>query len=212
MSSDRVSNLLQVGATPLREQGLATDSRLVEENQAMSEEITRLRLRVLELEQAADTDPLIPIYNRRAFIREVSRAQTVMQRYDLLSSVIFMDLDGFKAINDRYGHAIGDQLLQKIGEVLKVGVRDCDMVARLGGDEFGILLFKTTPELAKAKAATLSCRIAEQAIDMPTGKVNVTAAWGVAPCEPADSPEKVLDRADRNMYMAKRSRDSRLIA
>ena len=58
--------------------------------------------------------------------------------------------------------------------------------------------------LARSKAAALSCRIADQHVIMPTGKVNVTAAWGVAPCEPSDSAEQILDRADRAMYMAKR--------
>ena len=178
---------------------------LVEANTELSGEVARLRLRVLELERAADTDPLVPVYNRRAFMREIVRAQTVMARYDLLSTLIFFDLNAFKSINDRYGHGVGDDLLKKIGTVLLAGVRDCDMVARLGGDEFGVLLFKTDPKLARIKAATLSCRIAEQSVVMPTGKVSVSAAWGVAPCEPEDQPEQVLDRADRAMYMAKRS-------
>lgn len=206
MTAMRVTDLLQNGAVPLREQGHGLDTKLALENKAMSEEIARLRLRLLDLERAADTDPLVPVYNRRAFMREVKRAQTVMERYDMLSSIIFFDLDGFKSINDRFGHAVGDDLLKKIGTVLETGVRDCDMVARLGGDEFGVLLFKTTPELAIAKASALSCRIAEQYVDMPTGNVNVTAAWGVAPCEPADTADQVLDRADRNMYMAKRNK------
>ena len=204
MTSQRVSTLLQNSAQPLHEQEGVTHTHLIEENKTLNHEIARLRLRVLQLERAADTDPLVPVYNRRAFMREIARAQTVMARYDLPSTVLFFDLNDFKTINDRYGHSIGDALLQKIGNVLLSGVRDCDMVARLGGDEFAVLLFKTDLALAKAKAAALSCRIADQHVDMPTGKINVTAAWGVAPCEPGDSPVQVLDRADRAMYMAKR--------
>ena len=204
MTSQRLSALLQNSANPLHERIDVSETQLVEENKTLNNEISRLRLRILELERAADTDPLVPVYNRRAFMREISRAQTVMARYDLPSTVLFFDLNDFKAINDRYGHSIGDTLLKKIGSVLIEGVRDCDMVARLGGDEFAVLLFKTDIQLAKAKAATLSCRIAEQHVEMPTGKVNVTAAWGVAPCEPGDSPDQVLDRADRAMYRAKR--------
>lgn len=205
MTSQRLSALLQHGATPLHERIDVPETELIRDNKHLNNEIARLRLRVLELEHAADTDPLVPVYNRRAFMREISRAQTVMARYDLPSTVLFFDLNAFKAINDRYGHAIGDTLLKQIGSVLIEGVRDCDMVARLGGDEFAVLLFKTDLRLAKAKAATLSCRIAEQYVDMPTGKVHVTAAWGVAPCEPGDTSEQVLDRADRAMYMAKRN-------
>ncbi len=207
MAVSRVTSILQTGAHRVLERGNAVESELVSENQSLLSEVARLRLRVLELERAADTDPLVPVYNRRAFMREVARAQTVMVRYDLLSSIIFFDLNGFKSINDRFGHGIGDELLKKTGKILLSGVRDCDMVARLGGDEFGILLFKTDPHLAKAKASTLACRIAEQHVEMPTGNVGVTAAWGVAPCEPCDTAEQILARADRAMYMAKRSGD-----
>ncbi len=204
MTSQRLSALLQDSANPLYKREGVTDTRFVEDNKNLNSEIARLRLRILELERAADTDPLVPVYNRRAFMREISRAQTVMARYDLPSTVLFFDLNAFKSINDRYGHAVGDTLLKKIGHVLVEGVRDCDMVARLGGDEFAVLLFKTNLIQAKAKAAALACRIADQHVDMPTGKIKVTAAWGVAPCEAGDTPDQILDRADRAMYMAKR--------
>ena len=207
MASTRVSTVLQNGAQRVLDRHQALDAELVSENKSLSSEIARLRLRVLELERAADTDPLVPVYNRRAFMREVARAQTVMARYDMLSSIVFFDLNEFKSINDRFGHGIGDELLMKTGKVLLAGVRDCDMVARLGGDEFGILLFKTDPRVAKAKAATLACRISEEYVEMPTGNVNISAAWGVAPCEADDTPEQILARADRAMYMAKKSAD-----
>lgn len=204
MAASRVSTLLQTGAELMATSEAATDMHLRTENARLNGELTRLRRRVLELEHAADTDPLVPVYNRRAFMREVSRAQTVMERYNILSTLIFMDLNGFKTINDRYGHGIGDELLKKTGSVLMSGVRECDMVARLGGDEFGVLLFKTEPSIAKAKAATLSCRIAEQYVSLPTGKVQISTAWGVASCDVEETAEQVLARADRAMYMAKR--------
>lgn len=206
MNPTRLTRVLQDSAIPLHERSEDADETLVKANAELNTEIARLRLRILELEHAANTDPLVPVYNRRAFMREVSRAQTVMQRYDMLSTVIFIDLNDFKSVNDRFGHGIGDQLLKMIGEVLKNGVRDCDMIARLGGDEFGILLFKSDVSVAKAKAQTLCCRIAEQSIQLPTGSINISAAWGVAPCEPGDTAEQVLSRADRAMYIAKRAR------
>ena len=208
MSSSRLTRVLQDAATPLHQRSAGADEVLLKANEDMLGEIAQLRLRILELEHAADTDPLVPVYNRRAFLREIARAQTVMARYDMESSIIFVDLNGFKSVNDRFGHGIGDQLLQKIGTVLQAGVRDCDMVARLGGDEFGVLLFKSNLTVARAKAQTLCCRISEQSIELPTGKVGTSASWGVAPCEPGDTVEQVLARADRAMYMAKRSRNS----
>lgn len=204
MTASRVSTILQTSAQRVLERGPVLDDELVSENKSLSTEIALLRLRIIELERAADTDPLVPVYNRRAFMREVARAQNVMARYNMLSSIVFFDLNGFKSINDRFGHGIGDELLKKTGDVMLNGVRDCDMVARLGGDEFGILLFKTSPEVARAKASTLACRIAEERVELPTGNVELTAAWGVAPCEASDTPEQVLARADRAMYMAKK--------
>ena len=81
MAASRVSTLLQTSAKRVTERGNVLDSDLVAENETLASEITRLRLRVLELERAADTDPLVPVYNRRAFMREVARAQTVMARH-----------------------------------------------------------------------------------------------------------------------------------
>jgi len=160
-------------------------------------------LRVLELEQQANSDPLVPVYNRRAFMVEINRAQSVLDRYKITSSVIFFDLNDFKAVNDQFGHAIGDELLRKIGECLNEGVRSCDMVARLGGDEFGILLFNASARIAEAKAAALTCRIQEQQIFMPTGTIAISAAWGVAPVEVTGTPEQILSAADRAMYLDK---------
>lgn len=165
-----------------------------------------LRLRILELERAADTDPLLPLYNRRAFIREIDRARNVMGRYDIQSSIIYMDLNDFKGINDRYGHAIGDDLLRNVGKVLIEGVRDCDLVARLGGDEFGILLFKTDAAIAKAKASVLAERITKQTISMPTGDISTSVAWGISVCEMDDTADQIVARADRAMYIAKKRR------
>ncbi len=205
MSSPRLTRALQDAATPLYERSEGADAALIRANEDLSGQVALLRLRILELEHAADTDPLVPVYNRRAFMREISRAQNVMARYDMLSTVVFFDLDGFKSINDRFGHGVGDDLLKLIGVVLQEGVRDCDMVARIGGDEFGILLFKTDIKAARAKAQALACRIAEQKVEMPTGDISVGASWGVSPCEPGDTVEQVLDRADRAMFMSKRT-------
>jgi len=180
-----------------------------QDRQRLMDEIAILKTRILSLEHAVDTDPLVPVYNRRAFIREIERAQNVMTRYDIPSSIIFFDLNGFKAINDRYGHSIGDDLLFKVGVALQSSVRDCDMVARIGGDEFGVLLFKTEETVAQAKAAALACKIAAQKVIMPTGDICISAAWGVSPAHPQDSVKQILARADRAMYDSKRETESR---
>lgn len=136
-------------------------------------------------------------------MREIDRAQAVSARYHIPSAVVFLDLNRFKAVNDRHGHAVGDELLRLIGEGLSASVRHCDLVARLGGDEFGVLLFKTTPEEARAKAEALVCRIQSCRVELPGETVAVDAASGVSACEPGISPEAVLSRADREMYRGK---------
>ena len=183
--------------------GGATPADLAAENARLLAEVARLDRRLQELQRDADADPLMDIYNRRAFVRELARAQTVSERYHIPSVVLYFDLDDFKTVNDRYGHAVGDELLRQIGGVLCASVRDCDLVARLGGDEFGVLLFKTTPDEARAKAQSLVCRIQSCRIDFPTGAASVGASWGAAPCEPGTSAEAVIARADRAMYFDK---------
>lgn len=193
------SRSIEPGATHNRDEQPYSD----EERQRLLDEISVLKARILHLEHQADTDPLVPVYNRRAFIREIERAQTVMERYDILSTVIFFDLNKFKDVNDRFGHSIGDEFLLMIGQALKSAVRDCDMVARIGGDEFGVLLFKTDERLAKLKAASLVCRISDQRIDHPSGDLYLTAAWGVCACRSEYTPAQILDKADRAMYESK---------
>jgi len=180
--------------------------RAADKSQNYRDEISVLKTKILELEQTADTDPLVPVYNRRALMREIGRAQTLMSRYDILCSVIFFDLNGFKKINDQYGHSVGDDLLIKVGAILSASVRDCDMVARIGGDEFGVLLFKSEEMVARAKAATLACRIASQYVDVPGEKISINAAWGVSVCHPEDTARQILHRADRAMYDSKPDR------
>ncbi len=199
MITPTFSDLLKFAPT-----GELSPAQEARDSQTLLKENKTLRARICELERAADTDPLLPLYNRRAFMREIDRARHVMARYDILSSIIYFDLDEFKSVNDRFGHAVGDDILKAVSDVLSGGVRDCDLVARLGGDEFGVLLFKTDASIAKAKASALACRISELTVTVPTTRVTTGASWGVAACEFEDTADQILSRADRAMYIAKR--------
>ncbi len=168
-------------------------------------EISRLKAYVKDLERAADTDPLIPVYNRRAFLRELSRAQSIFDRYNIMTSVLYFDLNDFKAVNDRYGHVVGDDLLISIGRTLQSHIRDCDLVARLGGDEFGVLLFKTDEVLGQDKAESLADLIKEASVKTPRGNISVSTSYGVALVKSGVSPERILSEADADMYRNKRS-------
>lgn len=174
------------------------------DKQALMSEIIRLRAYVKELERAADSDTLTPVYNRRAFLRELSRAQSVYQRYEIPTTLIFLDLDGFKAVNDRFGHVIGDELLYDVGNVLQKNVRDCDLVARLGGDEFGILLFKTELSVAQRKAEQLAGELSAIEVSIPTSSTFISVSWGCAPVRNGMTPERIISIADERMYRCKR--------
>lgn len=176
------------------------------ENQTLRTQLKTLRRYVTELEHTADMDPLVPTYNRRAFIRELTRAQSVFARYGIPCSVIFLDLNDFKKINDRFGHSVGDELLRRVGEALVCTVRQCDMVARLGGDEFGVLMFKAGIDQAREKGNAMARHIEAVRVPVPTASVRTTASWGVAACDGDADPEQILSMADEAMYASKADR------
>ncbi len=180
-----------------------TPEELIQELAKLRSQNKRLRHQLIEMEHTADMDPLAPVYNRRAFIREVSRAQSVLDRYDITSAIIYLDLNCFKSVNDQFGHAIGDDIIREVGHVLKANTRECDMVARLGGDEFGVLLFKVTDSLARKKAVALCDRIADIRIDIPNADINVSASFGVSCCDTSLTAEQSLSMADKDMYRNK---------
>ena len=117
-------------------------------------EIERLNRRVAEIELLADRDALTPVLNRRAFMRELQRTIAFCERYEATASLVFFDLDGFKAVNDQYGHAAGDAALLWVAATLADHVRESDVVGRLGGDEFAVILAQAPREAASASASS----------------------------------------------------------
>ncbi len=177
-----------------------------ESREALMAEIIRLRAYVKELELAADADALAPVYNRRAFLRELVKAQSVFQRYEIPTSLVLFDLDGFKSINDRYGPVMGDELLIQVGQVLQTNIRDCDLVARLGSDDFAVLLFKCEMEQAREKAKELVKALETVGIDMPSNSLFVEASFGLARVASGMTPERIMSNAGEKLAQNKRSK------
>ncbi len=175
-----------------------------ESREALMAEIIRLRAYVKELELAADADALAPVYNRRAFLRELVKAQSVHQRYGIPTSLILFDLDGFKRINDRYGPVMGDELLVQVGQVLQTNIRDCDLVARLGSDDFAVLLFKCEVEQAREKAAELVTALEKVGIDMPSSSLFVEVSFGLTRVASGMTPERIMSNAGEKLAQNKR--------
>ena len=187
--------------------------RETDEQSALQVEVRRLtaeladaRRRITELEARADIDPLLEVLNRRGFERELARAIAHVSRYGTPAALLFIDLDGFKPVNDRHGHAAGDRLLKAVAAELTRRVRASDVVGRLGGDEFGVVMWHVAPALAAAKALELE-RLLERITFAPDGaRVSVGASAGIVPLAPGGTPAALIDAADRAMYARKRQR------
>jgi GGDEF domain-containing protein len=116
-------------------EGEPPPSELRAEIGRLSAELARAERRIAELETRADIDPLLDVLNRRGFERSLNRSLAYIRRYHIPAALMFIDLDGFKAVNDRYGHAAGDAMLRQVAATLAARVRSSDVVGRLGGDE-----------------------------------------------------------------------------
>ena len=179
---------------------------LLAENERLKRELAVARARVGELEARADIDPLLDILNRRGFERELKRALAHVKRYGTQAVLMFVDLDGFKGINDRYGHGAGDLLLKAVARELIGHVRASDIVGRIGGDEFGVLLWRLEGPQATAKARQLEAMIAQVGIPHGKARIEVAASIGVAPLVEDASPADIIAAADQAMYARKDER------
>jgi diguanylate cyclase (GGDEF)-like protein len=168
--------------------------------------LARAEARIAELEARADIDPLLDILNRRAFERELARSAAYLDRYGGAIALVYVDLDGFKAVNDRHGHGAGDALLRAAASALTGAVRASDIVARLGGDEFALLLWNAGEAQAQAKAVELEHAVAAATVTHEGVVLSVTASAGVAALAPGRTPAEAIDAADRAMYARKSSR------
>ncbi len=170
-------------------------------NQWESYERQQLLLRTSEV--LAATDPLTGCLNRRAFLDRLDRAAADA---DGGWVVCLVDLDGFKSVNDRSGHAAGDAVLRAVTAALSGVARETDTVARLGGDEFAVLAAATPDD-----AEQLAVRLRDAVARVGAGS-GVTASVGVTAVRPGDEGHEVLGRADQAMYRAKGDGGNRVTA
>lgn len=200
-----------------REQAARNEGRAGQEDadspEQLRAEIGRLRqalaraeARIAELEAHADVDPLVEVLNRRGFERELERSLAYVRRYGGQAALLFIDLDGFKAVNDAHGHAAGDAMLKAVAAALAGHVRASDAVGRLGGDEFGVLMWNIGEPEARAKARELEGRIAAVRLLHGDTAPAVGASAGLVMLEPEATAASAIDAADRAMYARKRER------
>ncbi len=184
------------------------------ENGQLADAILAMSLERAELARRAFYDPLTQIANRSLFIDTMTASLAQLATTHRPIAVMFIDLDGFKDINDNFGHSVGDEVLSAVAARLRVQVRKLDLAARLGGDEFGMLLDGMRH---KSDASVVADRIIEtlrRPIPLGDALITIGASVGVAVVDdPADAPEpeELMRRADMAMYLAKRQGKNRFV-
>lgn len=187
-----------------------TDSPSTE---ALLAEIARLRTEVEALtaraeraEQLADHDVLTPTLNRRGFSQALSRSMSYCRRHGVEASLLYLDLDGFKLINDELGHPAGDAALICVAEYLIGQVRESDAVGRLGGDEFSVLLMNADAQSARDKADRLADGLSQIAFSWQGHQRTLGGSIGVRALGQQADAETWLAEADAAMWLRKADR------
>ena len=184
------------------------------ENGQLAEAIKAMSVEKAELKRRAFYDPLTQIANRSLFIDTIATSLSQLESSQHPIAVMFIDLDGFKEINDTFGHAVGDRVLSVVAARLRVQVRKLDLAARVGGDEFGMLLDGMRHVSDAAVVAERIIETLRRPIPIGDAMVTIGASVGVAVVEDASDvlePEELMRRADMAMYLAKRQGKNRFV-
>lgn len=196
-----VAGLTEAELTPRVRRALM---ELLGEVDQLRRELQDTRTRIAYLEKLVDEDSLMPVANRRAFVRELTRMMSFAERYGGAGSIIYFDVNNMKQINDAHGHSAGDAALLQIARLLFENVRNTDVVGRLGGDELGVLLVQTDLQLAEIKAANLVAVIESHPLLWQGRELQLSVAYGVYSFFGGENAGEVIDAADRAMYENKR--------
>lgn len=177
----------------------------------MHADITERKRTHDELELKASRDNLTGLLNRAAFNSEVDLALVRARSKDEGVAILFIDLDGFKPINDTYGHAVGDDVLRAVAQRITGAVRTTDRVARLGGDEFVVLMAPLKDQETAKRTAERILEVLGQPVRIGGRAIPIAASIGIASVESplSDDPARLIERADHAMYKAKQSGGSR---
>lgn len=175
-------------------------SALLEKIDDLTRELQQTQEHLKELEELVDVDCMVPIPNRRAFMRRLNWAIAMLNRYGHPVSVLFFDVNELKQINDTLGHAAGDAAIAHVARAMTATVRESDFVGRLGGDEFGIIMYYANQENAEKRAEHIRNRLIENRLNWNGKPLTITAAAGAYAIRPGDSADDALAAADRRMY------------
>jgi diguanylate cyclase (GGDEF)-like protein len=164
------------------------------------------------LRRLATTDSLTGAYNRRHFMDLMAREQRRAERYNVVYSVLMIDIDHFKQVNDTFGHQIGDLAIQAMAEACKKAVRPTDIVARYGGEEFIVTLTHTDRAGALRVAERVRGAVSEVVLTTPQGELRFTISIGVGTYTKQSVLDQIIGAADAALYKAKTSGRNRVCA
>jgi diguanylate cyclase (GGDEF)-like protein len=184
-----------------------TIKRLRRQFSEQLDEMKVLQVRAEEFHRLALVDSLTGLYNRRVAEKRLASEASRSQRYGHPLTVLALDLDKFKEINDTYGHLAGDQVLREFAARLSSEIRLSDFAARMGGDEFFVIL----PECLTSRVEALLARLRPMEIDCEGQKIPIQFSAGWVGYEPGETTEQFLERADRTLYANKRARKTSTI-
>lgn len=176
------------------------------EAQAAETFMTSQSAEIRQLQELATTDPLTQLLNRRGFENEMRKSLSRAERSGEEGILIYIDLDGFKSINDHHGHGAGDEVLQSVARHMSQFIRDTDVLARIGGDEFVLVLTGLPVEIGRQRAVHLEQILNSITVEWDGLLISVAASVGAQVYGTGDTLETLLDGADREMYRAKERR------
>ena len=162
--------------------------------------------------QTALHDPLTGAGNRIALDNALHRECQLAERYAQSVSILVLDIDFFKLINDNYGHAVGDQVLQQVAHSIRAHTRETDMTFRYGGEEFVVVLSKTDLQGASLIAERVRQQIEQQAFKTQAGEIKLTVSIGAGTLHERDSIKQLFNRADEALYQAKATGRNRVVS
>jgi diguanylate cyclase (GGDEF)-like protein len=177
---------------------------LMDKLEDVSRELSRTKENLVELERLVDVDVVAPIPNRRAFMRRLSWAITMQERYGHPSTILFFDLNDFKHINDEYGHAAGDMAIRHVSQLLGGTMRESDFLARIGGDEFAVIMYYAQEDAARKRGEKIAEKLAKTPMIFNGKRLILSTAYGYYTLQSGDDAESALASADTLMYLDKK--------
>lgn len=177
---------------------------LLEKLEDTTRELSRTKENLAEMERLVDVDCVAPIPNRRAFMRRLTWAITMFQRYNHPSTLMYFDINDFKKINDEHGHAAGDLAILHVSHLLSSVMRESDFLARIGGDEFAVIMYYASEEAARKRAELINQKLKTTPFMFAGKQLHLSTAFGVYSIKAGDDAEACVAAADMSMYVDKR--------